>query len=342
MTALPGLPSVELAHPWMLLLVAVPLLLAVWRWRATLRPSLRVPTLGAFEGLPRTLRLRTRWLPVAARVAALVLIAGALARPRGGELIETVTTDGIDIVMALDTSGSMLAEDMTSADGSAMNRLDAAKAVIARFVQRRTSDRIGLLSFDDASVPRCPPTLDYDILLGFLDQVEIDVESRGTAIGSGLASGVSRLKESKAASRVIVLVTDGRNNAGRIEPGDAAQVARLMGVRVYTVGVGTRGLARYPTGRGLFGRIEYQMVQADVDDDALRRIADATGGRYYRATDRDELDEIFADIDRLEKSEIDVKRHVRYREHFAPLVRAAACAIVAAALAGGAFWRSFP
>ena len=161
-------------------------------------------------------------------------------------------------------------------------------------------------------------------------------------MSDGVDGALSRYGPSEAKSKVVILVTDGRNNAGRIEPADAAQLAKLMGIRVYTVGVGTRGLARYPMGRGAFGRMDYQMIQADVDEDSLRQIADVTGGRYYRATDRDELEQIFADIDRLEKSEIDVQRHVRYREHFPPFLRVSACALAAAALAGATFWRSFP
>jgi Ca-activated chloride channel family protein len=334
-------PDVEVAHPWMLLLALVPLVLAAWQLRRPRRPSLRVPAAIAYDGLPTTLRQRLRGLPLALRVLALVALAVALARPRGGELIETVTTEGIDIVVALDTSGSMLALDMTTSAGAEQDRLAAAKEVIADFVQRRTSDRIGLLTFDEASVPRCPPTLDYDVLLGFLDQVQMDLESRGTAIGAGLASAVSRLKDSKAASRIVILVTDGRNNAGRIEPVDAAKIAQLMGIKVYTVGIGTRGQARVPVGRDMFGRTQYQMIQADVDEPTLLKIADMTSGRYYRATDGEQLERIFADIDQLEKSEIDVRRHVRYREHFPPILRLAAGFVAVAALAG-TYFRSFP
>ena len=340
--SIPGFHGSEFAHPWLLLLAIVLLLLASWRWRLVPRTALRLPTMAAVDGLPKTLRLRLRWLPTAGRIVALLLLAAALARPRGGEVIEQVTAEGVDIAIALDTSGSMLAEDMTSADGSAQNRIGAAKDVVAWFVKQRQSDRIGLVTFDDASVPRCPPTLDYDVLLGFLDQVTVSEDSRGTAIGAGLASALSRLKDSKARSRLVILVTDGRNNAGRIEPADAAAIAKLLGVRIYAVGVGTRGLARYPVGQGLFGRTEYQMVRADVDDDTLRSLADATGGLYYRATDRDELAKIFAAIDALEKSQVDVKRHVRYHEHFAPLLRIAALALVGAVLVGATFWRRFP
>ena len=341
MTAPQAMPAFELAYPWVLLLALVPLAIVALRWRRVERPALRVPSVSAVAAGPRGWRVRTRWAPAAARVLALLLLAVALARPRGGSLVETSTTEGIDIMIALDTSGSMLAEDMTSSSGKRENRVTAAKEVVSDFVHHRVADRIGLLTFDQASVPRCPPTLDYGVLLDFLGQVEVDPEGGGTALGSGLASAVSRLRSSKAASRVIVLVTDGRNNAGRIEPLDAAQIAALLGQRVYTVGVGTRGLADYPM-RGAFGRVEYRKIEADVDEDSLMAIAARTHGRYFRATDRDELQQIFTEIDRLEKSEIDVQRHVRYRELFPPLARACAILAVLGALGGLTAWRTFP
>jgi Ca-activated chloride channel family protein len=333
-------PGVELAHPWALLLALVPLAALAWRQLRRERPSLRVPALAAF---PRrtSWRVRLRFLPVAARVLALLLAVVALARPRERDLVERSTTEGVDIMVALDTSGSMLAEDMTSASGAQQNRFDAAKDVIADFVRRRPSDRIGLLTFDSASVPRCPPTLDTEVFLEFLDQVELDLEGGLTAIGAGLASAVNRLKDSPAKSRVIILVTDGRNTTGRIEPVDAAEIARVMGLRVYTVGVGTKGLAPYPV-PGAFGRIEYRRVPADVDDETLQLIADRTNGRYFRATDRDELQGIFEDIDRLEKSVIDVQRHVRWRELFPPFAGAAAALAVLGIVGSATLWRTFP
>ncbi len=331
----------ELAHPWALVLLVVPLLLAAWNWRRRRRPSLRVPTMTAFGGAPTSWRVRTFPLVQVGRLLALTLGVVALARPRGGERLQTVTTEGIDIMVALDTSGSMLAEDMQDAQGRRVNRIDAAKQVVADFVARRTADRIGLLSFDELTVPRCPPTLDYGVLLDFLGQVEVLGPGGRTAIGSALASALNRLRESKAKSRVIVLVTDGRNNAGRIDPVDAAAMAKVLGVRIHAIAVGTRGLADFPV-EGVFGQREYRKVRSDVDEDTLRKIADATGGRFFRATDRDELDQIFEQLDRLEKTRIEVEHHVQYDERFATIVRCAFVVLALAALGGATIWRTFP
>jgi len=278
---------------------------------------------------------------LAGRLLVLALIAVALARPQAGETLDTVKTEGVDIVIALDVSGSMLAEDMTTADGKRESRIDAAKEVAADFIRGRTADRIGLLTFEEATVPRCPPTLDYGVLLDFLSEVRVDDEGGRTALGMALASAVGRLRESKAASRVVILVTDGRNNAGRIEPADAAEMARLLGVRVHAIGIGSRGPAPYPV-RTAFGRITYRNVQSDIDEDTLREVADATGGEYFRATDRAELQRIFQRIDSMEKTEIEVEHHVLHHEHFPPFVRAAAALFALTALAGATLWRTAP
>jgi Ca-activated chloride channel family protein len=328
------------AHPALMLLALVPLALLAWVLLRHGRPALRVPSVGALR-LPRSLRARTVAVPDVLMAAALAVLAFALARPRGGELLENVTTEGIDIVVALDASVSMLAEDMQDASGKRQNRLDSAKEVIARFVLARTADRIGLTTFDEASVPRCPPTLDHSVLLEFMNQVEVDPEASGTALGSGLASAVLRLRDSKAKSRVVVLVTDGRNNAGRFAPDDAAEIARLAGIKVYAIGVGTRGEAPLPLRDG-FGRVEYRMIRADVDEETLQKIADTTGGKYYRAVDRSQLEGIFAEIDSLEKSEIEVERRVRWKERYPPLARAALVLAVLAVASRALPWRTWP
>lgn len=329
----------ELMHPWALALAALPILVAAAAWWRRGRPALRVPTLAfaAAGGL----RASTVRVPLLLRALALVLLAAALARPRGGEVQERVTTEGVDIVVALDLSVSMLAEDMGRAEGERRNRLEAAKEVVVSFIGRRTNDRIGYVTFDEASVPRCPPTLDHEVLMDFVRRSDVDPQSQGTALGSGLASAVNRLKESKAKSRVVILVTDGRNNSGFMSPDDAAEIARLMGVRVYAVGVGTRGEAPIPV-RGAFGRTEYRMIRADVDEETLQHVTDTTGGRFYRATRAGELEQIFDDIDKLEKSEMAVDRHVRWRELYPPLARAAAVLCALALVSGATLWRTFP
>lgn len=330
----------ELAHPMLLLLALVPLALATIAWLRRARPALRLPDATSWTATAGW-RARTVRVPLALKAVALILLAIALARPRGGDVQETVTTEGVDIVIALDLSVSMLAEDMGLLPGERRNRLQAAKEVVVGFIQRRTADRIGYVTFDEASVPRCPPTLDHDVLVDFVQRSDVDPESSGTALGSGLASAVNRLKTSKSKSRVVILVTDGRNNSGFIAPDDAAEIARLLGVKVYTIGVGTRGEAPLPV-RGAFGRTEYRMVRADVDEPGLQRIADLTSGRYYRATRAGELEQIFADIDRLEKTEIEVERHVRWREAYPPIARAAAGLLALGLLLGGTLWRTFP
>lgn len=330
----------ELLHPAMLLLALVPLLLVVLAWIRRGRPALRLPDASSWTAISGW-RARTVKLPLVLKGLALALLAVALARPRGGDVQETVTTEGVDIVIALDLSVSMLAEDMGLLPGERRNRLAAAKDVVVSFVEQRKADRIGFVTFDEASVPRCPPTLDHDVLIDLVRQSDVDPASSGTALGSGLASAVNRLKDSKSRSRVVILVTDGRNNSGFMAPDDAAEIARLLSIKVYTIGVGTRGEAPLPV-RGAFGRVEYRMVRADVDEPALQRIADLTSGRYYRATRAGELEEIFADIDRLEKTEIEVERHVRWREAYPPIVRAAAALLSFGLLLGATVWRTFP
>ena len=334
--------SFELAWPTALALLALPVLAGLWSvWRGrSLRPVLRLPSLAGLGAAPKSLRLRLRPLLTVGRLLVLALIVVAIARPRLGESFETVTTEGIDIVLALDTSGSMLAEDKTPG-GTRVPRLQAAKEVAAEFVKGRAADRIGLISFDELAVPRCPPTLDYGVLLDLLDQVQIDDEGGKTAIGTALASAVNRLRESEAESRIVILVTDGRNNAGRVEPSDAAEMARLLGVRVYTIGIGSKDDAYYPV-RGPFGQLSYQRIRSDIDEETLQEIAKTTGGAYFRATHRGELENIFHLVNQLERTEIEVEEHVRHHELFPELVRAAGVLLALVLLSGATWWRTSP
>jgi Ca-activated chloride channel family protein len=299
------------ASPWLLALVPVALA-AGWRLgRRRARADARLPLPGA--GLRLALRspwVRVdRWLP-ALRTAGLTLMILALARPQAGSRIENLTSEGVDIVVALDHSRSMLAEDFRPA-----NRLEVAKHTVAEFVAGRPEDRIGLVVFAGVAATRCPLTLDHEMLLEFLEPVEItSPDDRGTAIGMGVATAVNRLRRSAAKSRVVVLVTDGRNNAGQLGPTAAAEAARALGIKVYTVGVGTEGDAPYPVD-GPLGR-QYVRLPADLDEKLLREIADITGGRDFRATDPRGLREIFATIDRLEKTEIESRVRVLYTELF--------------------------
>ncbi len=308
-----GVP--HLADPlWLLLLVAVPVL-AWWHHRRSGKGALtysRLPT-GCRGG---TWRLH---LPFYCRLAALVLLVLALARPQLGYAWEESLTEGIDIEIALDLSGSMGAEDFEPD-----NRLTVAKQVVQDFIAGRSGDRIGVVVFSGTALARAPLTSDRDMLLRLVDRLELNTLPDGTAIGVALANAAARLKDSEAASRVIVLVTDGVNNTGEIDPVSAAAVCDGLGIKVYTIGVGTEGRVPVPvtqrdpqTGRMVTRRV---MMENQLDEELLRNIAQRTGGEYFRATDAGSLASIFATIDRLETTPLTVHRYVRYEETFQPLV----------------------
>ncbi len=248
---------------------------------------------------------RNRHVLFALRVFALVALIVAFSRPQTGVTNETVSTEGIDIVLAIDVSSSMLAEDLEP------NRLEAAKVVAAEFVEGRRNDRIGLVVFAAEAFTQVPLTLDYSVVTDLLGQMEVGMIEDGTAVGMGLATAVKRLQASDAESQVVILLTDGRNNTGEIGPVTAGQMAQALGVRVYTIGAGGEGLARIPVG----GR-RYANVQVDIDEASLQRVAETTGGRYFRATDRQGLSEIYEEIDALETTEIEVQNFTSYGELF--------------------------
>ena len=234
----------------------------------------------------------------------------ALARPQSGSKEEEVTTEGIDIILALDISSSMLAEDFKP-----KNRLEVAKLVAEDFIKSRAHDRIGMVVFAAQSYTQCPLTLDYGILLNFIQDVKIGMVEDGTAIGLALANAANRLRESKAKSKVIILLTDGRNNAGELNPLTAAQVAQALDIRIYTVGAGSRGTALYPINDPILGK-RYQRLPVEIDEGLLKKIAAMTAGKYFRAVDRQSLEEVFQEIGRLEKTKIEVKEYTRYAELF--------------------------
>ncbi len=297
---------------WLLLLTALPLL----AWRHHRRRGRGAVTVSR---LPQ--RRGGRWrlhLPFWCRLLAFAVAVVALARPQLGYAWEESTTEGIDIQIALDISGSMGAEDFQPD-----NRLAVAKRVVRDFIARRPSDRIGLTVFGGTALTRAPLTTDRRMLDELVAAIDLSEVSDGTAIGMALASAANRLKTSSARSRVVVLVTDGVNNAGEIDPASATALAEGLGLKVYTVGVGTRGRVPVPVQvrDPWSGRIETRRVQmeVDVDEELLQEIAARTGGRFFRATDADALAAVFAEIDRLERTPLAVKRYVRHRELFAPL-----------------------
>lgn len=314
-------PTPSFADPlWLAALAALPLL-AWWHHRrgpagAITYSRLPAPGPGVSRGGWRL------HLPFYVRLLALLLLVVGLARPRLGYAWEETTTEGMDIEIALDVSGSMGAEDFQPD-----NRLTVAKRVVADFIAGRPGDRLGLVIFSGAALNKAPLTTDRRMLAFLLDSVEIGTLPRGTAIGMALATAAARLEESTAESRIIVLVTDGANNTGEIDPRSAAALCAGLGLKVYTVGVGTGGEVPIPVAIGdpLTGRPSVQRVmrRIPVDEGLLREIAERTGGRYFLATDPAALAAIFDEIDTLEKSEIAVKRFVRYREVFQPLAWAA-------------------
>ena len=298
------------AYPWVLWLLLLIPVLGVWYWRTKQKmvTELTFSSLQPFDHTPRALRERLRDMPVWLRLIALALFIIALARPQSVSSKENVSTEGIDIVLLLDISGSMLAEDFTP------NRMQAAKQVAEEFIDGRTNDRIGLVIFSAESFTQCPLTTDYPVLKSLLKEVKNGMIEDGTAIGLAIANGVNRLKDSKAKSRVMILLTDGVNNRGEIDPITAAKIAATFGIRVYTVGVGAQGEAPYPV-ETPFG-IQRRLIPVDLDEKTLAAVADMTGGKYFRATDNRKLKAIYKEIDQLERSKIEVTAYKRYTELF--------------------------
>jgi Ca-activated chloride channel family protein len=250
-----------------------------------------------------------RMVPPVLRGLALAAFVIALARPQSGVATENVLTEGIDIVMVLDVSSSMLAEDLEP------NRLEAAKTVATDFVAGRRNDRLGLVAFAGQAFTQAPLTFDYSVVQSLIGELDVGMIEDGTAVGMGLGTAVKRLQASPAESRVVVLLTDGRSNRGEIGPVTAAQVAQALGIRVYTIGAGSRGTAPVPVPDG-FGGTRYANMQVDIDEPTLQEVADLTGGRYFRATDRESLEAIYAEIDELERTEIEVENFTQYSEEF--------------------------
>ncbi len=302
--------GITFAHPSLLyLLLMVPLLVAWYIFRQRdAKASLQMPTLLGFARAPFSIRVHLRHLPFALRIIALGLIIIALARPQTSNSWQDVVTEGIDIVISLDISSSMLARDFTP------DRIEAAKDIAIQFVSGRKNDRIGFVIFAGESFTLCPLTTDHVSLVNMIKDVKPGLLEDGTAIGSGLATAVDRLRESDARSRVVILLTDGVSNKGEIAPLTAAEIAKTYGVLVYTVAVGTYGTAPYPVQTPFGTRI--QETPVEIDEELMKEIARITGGKFYRATDNQALINIFNEIDKLERSKIEVTEHNRIQEEF--------------------------
>ena len=298
-------------YPDLLWLLTVPALLVLHYLYVELsgrRPHLRVSVITPWTIRGRSFMSVLRHVPFVLRIAALVLIVIAMARPRSSQDMERVDTEGIDIILAMDVSTSMLARDLTP------DRINASKDIAIEFISQRPSDRMGIVVFAGESFTQCPLTTDRATLINLMKEVQTDLIEDGTAIGNGLATAVARMKDSDAKSRVVILLTDGVNNRGEISPQMAAEIAKTYGVRVYTIGVGKEGMAPYPV-MTPWG-VEIQNVKVEIDEALLSEIAESTGGRYFRATDNTKLAEIYSEINKMEKARTTVDSFPVYKELF--------------------------
>lgn len=298
-------------YPYLLWLLLLPLLLTARYLYIELgerRPHLRVSSVRPWTKGGRSVLSVIRHLPFALRIAALSLIIVALARPRSSNEVEKRDTEGIDIVLAMDVSTSMLARDFTP------DRLSAAKDIAIEFISQRPSDRMGIVVFAGESYTQCPLTTDRATLINLMKEVQTDLIEDGTAIGNGLATAVARMMDSDAPSRVVILLTDGVNNRGEIAPQTAAEIAKTYGIRVYTIGVGANGTAPYPV-MTPWG-VEVRNMQVEIDEDLLKEVAKTTGGRYFRATDNTKLAEIYSEINKMETARTTVDSFPVYKELF--------------------------
>ena len=296
---------------YLILLLAIPALVYLYiRKEARKKGSLRFPDVRVLKQIPPSGSLKWRHTLIGLRCAGLLLLILALARPQLGQRSREVLTQGIDIILAVDVSTSMEAKDLDEKK----SRLDVCKEAVRLFIQGRTNDRIGMVIFAGESFTQCPLTLDYGVLLTLLDNIETGIVEDGTAIGMGVATAVNRLRATPAKSKIIVLLTDGVNNRGEIDPVTAAKAAEAVGVKVYTIGAGSEGTVMQKVD-GMFGP-RYVRVQVEVDEEVLKEIAQITGGRYYRGGDSQKIEAIYHEISQLEKTDIKTKEYVEYADLF--------------------------
>ena len=299
------------ASPYYLWLLALLIpMIAYYVWRTMQGgAAIQISTIQGLKGAPRTVRYYLRHLPFVLRAAAFALLVVALARPQDVEQNVSTSTEGIDIMLSIDVSGSMLARDFKP------DRITAAKEVAGSFISDRYGDRIGLVAFAGEAFTQSPLTTDQSTLQTLLTRIRSGLIEDGTAIGNGLATAINRLRESDAKSKVIILLTDGVNNRGEITPMTAAEIAHAQGIRVYTIGVGTEGTAPYPA-IDMFGKLTFVNQKVEIDEKTLTAMAEMTGGKYFRATDKEKLQAIYDEINQLEKSKVEVTEHIAYHEQF--------------------------
>jgi len=303
------------------------------------RAAMSVPTLSMYGGIRKSWKYYLIHVPFILDMAAIVLLSLILARPQTTDRWQDTEIEGIDIMLAVDVSTSMLAEDLKP------NRIDAAKQVASEFINGRPNDNIGLTIFAGEAFTQCPMTVDHAVLLNMFQNVSSDIAANGiiedgTAIGMGLANAISRLKDSQAKSKVIILLTDGSNNRGEISPMTAAEMAKSFGIRVYTIGVGTNGTAPYPV-QGAFGT-QYVNVAVEIDENVLRQIAQTASGQYYRATSNSKLKEVYEEIDKLERTKLQVKEFSKNQEQYQPLALALLLSLLVSILLRQTVLRTIP
>ncbi len=322
-----------------LIILLIPLILfKYFRFKGS--NTITFSSLGVLKRIKPSWTIKARHILIILRSIVILLIIIGLARPQAGKEESEITTEGIDIVLTLDVSGSMLAEDF-EINGKRFNRLVVVKDVVEDFVKGRTNDRIGMVIFSGRAYTQCPLTSDYGVLLEFLEKVKIGMIEDGTAIGSAIGTSINRLKDTKAKSKVVILLTDGRNNAGEIDPLTAAEIAKTLNVKIYTIGAGTTGLAPFPA-TDFFGNKVLKPVKVDIDDELLAKIAEMTGGMYFRATDTKSLKDVYAEIDTLEKTKIEVKQYTEYDELFRYFVLAAFGLLVVEIILSNTMFRKVP
>lgn len=335
--------GLRFAQPWFLLLLLVVPLFAWWRSRRTGRSAFMFSSLGVMGEIGVKRRdlggialLVMRWL-------GLILFIIALARPQWTEGKSSISASGIDIVAAFDLSDSMAAEDDGFIyHGEQVNRLFIARKVLGEFIRKRTNDRIGLVAFSGQAYIAAPLSLDHDFLLTTLERLTLDtIKEEGTSIGAAITASVNRLRDLKSKSKIVILMTDGQNTVGSISPLTAAEAAKALGIKIYTIGIGSRGTARLPR-IDPFGRKVYYSINVDIDEDTLKKIADMTGGKYYRGDKTDSLRKVYEDIDRLEKTKVEVKHYQNFTELFGWLVWPGLAMLLLEVVLGQTIWRRLP
>jgi Ca-activated chloride channel family protein len=328
----------EFRDPYYLLLLIILPFLIYWYFKGKGRSAhLKYSDVNLVKRLGKSFKQRLQPVLLLLRLLGLTAFILALARPQSSSKEEEVITEGVDIVLAMDVSSSMLAEDFKP-----NNRLEAAKSVAREFVKSRANDRLGMVVFAGESFTQCPLTLDYGVLLTLLKDIEIaDKNWDGTAIGMGIVNAVNRLRDSKAKSKVIILLTDGVNNRGEVDPITAAQIAKAFDIKIYTIGAGKHGSAMYPVNDPFFGK-RYVPMQVEIDEEVLRRIATHTNAKYFRATDTKKLKDVYEEIGEMEKTQIEVKEFTRYEELFLWFLTIGLLSLLAETVLNHTYFRRIP